>query len=367
MRSSRRSHRPPSRCRRAVPARVRRAVVFLCLAVSGCGIGTPLEEWTLGLEEDLVIGAEPVTPQTGFYHPAALGFDHQGRVFVLDSGNHRVQVFGASGDYVRTIGGPGDGPGELRDPQGMFVHADGRVWIADTPNRRIQPYAADGRPLTPVALDFAPLDVIVAPDRLFVLRMPQASLVYGPDPAPLIGVVDHRGNTSGGFVEATPSPVGILYMLQNMLSMAPGPDGGVAVSSTHFDSIVRVYRQGGQLSQEIDVLYKAGAWAPLGRRPAEINDVSIGRIARTTTDLAWDSRRQLFWVLAGYVDQTPEGDWIIGREAHRYGADGRYRGSVMLPHRATALAVGPDGRLWTIDIDGAAHAFRVTDPDVAPS
>jgi len=114
------------------------------------------------------------------------------------------------------------------------------------------------------------------------------------------------------------------------------------------------------------VLYKAGAWAPLGRRPAQINDASIESVARTSGDLVWDQKRGLFWVLAGYVDRTPEGEWVVGREVYRYDAVGNYRGSVMLPQAATSIGAGPDGRFWSIDADGVVRAFRLTDPDMEP-
>lgn len=343
------------------------ALLLAVLSVTGCGGPPGLEEWTLELTEELTIGAEPVTLQTAFYRPAALGFDFEGNLFVLDSGNHRVQVFSPDGAFVRTMGEPGEGPGQLADPQGMFVHPDGRVWIADTRNRRLQRFSATGEMLPGISLDFFPIDVIAAPDRIFVLRMPQANLVYGPDPSTLVRVLDSAGVETGGFGAPVAAEIGILYMLENMARIAPSVGGGVALGNTHFASAIKVFDSGGSLETEIPVLYKAGAWAPLGRRPALINDESLERIARTVTDLAWDERRRLFWVLAGYVDRTPEGAWIIARELYRYDADGTYRGTAMLPHRAAAAEVGPDGRLWTIDIEGVVHRFRVSDPDMAPS
>ncbi len=368
MLSRRRESRRPARSRRPVVlAALGAPILSLLMGGAACGGAAPLEEWTLDLEADLAIGTEPVTLQTAFYRPSDLGFDHQGNIFVLDGGNDRIQVFDSSGGYVRTIGEPGIGPGQLGEPQGMFVHPDGRVWVADTRNRRIQPFAIDGSAEQAISLEFFPLDLVVTADRLFVQRMPQASMAYGPDPSPLIAVLDRSGNMAGGFVEAVEAPVGLLYMLENMLALAPGPEGGISVTNTHFASRIRSYRAGGGLVREIPVLYKAGAWAPLGRRPAEINDASLELLARTSSDLAWDDRRRLFWVLAGYVDRTPEGEWIIGREVYRYDPDGNYRGSLMLPDPAVSIATSPDGRFWTVDAEGIVQAFRVTDPDTRPA
>ena len=97
------------------------------------------------------------------------------------------------------------------------------------------------------------------------------------------------------------------------------------------------------------------------------DDASLELLARTSSDLAWDDRRRLFWVLAGYVDRTPEGEWIIGREVYRYDPDGNYRGSLMLPDPAVSIATSPDGRFWTVDAEGIVQAFRVTDPDTRPA
>ena len=313
------------------------------------------------------LGAEPVTPETAFYRPAGLGFDARGNVYVLDSGNHRVQVFDPDGELIRSFGEPGQGPGQLNEPQGMQVEADGAVWLADTGNRRIQPFDPNGEALDPIGLEYFPYDLRVAGERIFVQRMPQSDLFAGPDPSPLIQILDRSAVPLGAAVPPTPSDKGILYMLENVVSLAHTADGGFAVATTHFSSLIRTFDREGRPRGEIPVLYKTEAWAPLGRRPAEINDASLEFIARTATDLAWDPRRELLLVLAGYVDRTTEGEWITGREVYRYAVDGSYHGTVILPHSAMRIAADPDGRLWTLDVDGVARAFRITDPDRDPN
>jgi len=66
---------------------------------------------------------------------------------VLDRQTPEVRVFGPDGAHLRTIGSSGQGPGELRQPDGgLAVLADGRVLVRDPGNARIQVYAPDGTP-----------------------------------------------------------------------------------------------------------------------------------------------------------------------------------------------------------------------------
>jgi hypothetical protein len=297
--------------------------------------------------------------------PAALGFDFRGRLFVLDSGNHRIQVFDSQGEFEKSLGSYGRAPGELTSPMGMWVYPDGSLIVADARNQRLQPFGASGAPLEPIHLDFPPLDVVGTKDRLFVLRLAQASMIMGPDTRGLVHVLDRSsGAPVATFVDATEARAGILYLLRNSYSLAPGPAGGLALGNIHFASRIRLFSASGSPRREIPVLYKAGVWAPLGHEPGSLNDRTLDTIARTASDLAWDPTRGVYWVLSGYSDRDPDGEWIIGHELYRYDPDGSYRGSAMLPFRGTIVAVSPDGRVWITDMDGVVHAFVVRDPDM---
>lgn len=74
--------------------------------------------------------------------PHRLAVDAQGRLYVSDSGNNRIQVFDASGAYLTTIGGSwGTRSGQLRGPFGVAVDTDGNVYVTDRNNHRIQKFA----------------------------------------------------------------------------------------------------------------------------------------------------------------------------------------------------------------------------------
>ena len=59
--------------------------------------------------------------------------------FVLDSLNHRIQVFGQGGDWLYTFGGLGSGPDEFVGPSGLSIdNENSLLFVADKGNKRIQ-------------------------------------------------------------------------------------------------------------------------------------------------------------------------------------------------------------------------------------
>jgi len=105
----------------------------------------PMEERTERIElvEDLVIGERDNDPNYIFYNPAAVAVDSDRQIFVLDAGNHRVQVFDWEGRYLRTLGTEGHGPGELAGPTGIAVAGDHLI-IGDIEHQRYSVWALGG-------------------------------------------------------------------------------------------------------------------------------------------------------------------------------------------------------------------------------
>jgi hypothetical protein len=66
-----------------------------------------------------------------------------GRIAVLDAQAQEVRIFGADGTYDRTFAGIGDGPGELRDANGMLAGSDGLLRVHDPRSRRLSFFDPD--------------------------------------------------------------------------------------------------------------------------------------------------------------------------------------------------------------------------------
>ena len=344
--------------RRLLP---RLGLVFVAILGPACSPAVPAE-WTLQVEQ---IGSVGVDPVTALYRPAALAFDTAGRLHILDAGNNRVQIFDPEGQFVASRGQSGQGPGDLEAPEDMWVAPDGEIVMADAGNRRIARFGPSGEPLAETLLEFVPIGVVGNADRIFVLRLPRASMVFGPEDDPLVQALDRDGNVLEAFVAPEEQSVGILYFLVNTHRIATDPEGGFVLSDIHVHGRVRRFDRTGFQLEGFGLLYKADALAPLGHLPGMISDDSLARVARTSLDVRWDPAQNLFWVLAGYVDRLADGTWIQGNEIYRYTRDGEYRGTVPLPRQARRIAPAPDGTLWILDTEGVAYRYRLRDPDAA--
>ncbi len=72
-----------------------------------------------------------------FFMPTDIAFDSQGNIYILDSGNHRIQKFSPDGKFLTTIGQQGQGPGEFQYPQSLSIDSEGYLYISDMGNRKI--------------------------------------------------------------------------------------------------------------------------------------------------------------------------------------------------------------------------------------
>lgn len=96
------------------------------------------------LEDVYSVGAMEGADWELFGERVEVAFDAAGNLYVFDASNTRVVVFDGDGEYVRQIGKPGEGPGEIRSATGFVVLPDGSVVIADMGHRSFLIYGPDG-------------------------------------------------------------------------------------------------------------------------------------------------------------------------------------------------------------------------------
>jgi sugar lactone lactonase YvrE len=96
--------------------------------------------------DETLLNAEAGNEDGAFLFPLAVDRSTDGRLYILDAGNARVQVFDADGQYLTQWGETGSGMGQFdfgintveKVAGGIAVDDDGFIYVADVGNRRIQ-------------------------------------------------------------------------------------------------------------------------------------------------------------------------------------------------------------------------------------
>ncbi|MGN6815148.1 MAG: hypothetical protein ACTHK3_03570 [Solirubrobacterales bacterium] len=75
-----------------------------------------------------------------FIRPSGVAVDSSGNVWVVDTGNGRVEKFNSKGEFLCKFGSGGTGTGQFSWWEGAGIAADasGDVWVADSQNARLQ-------------------------------------------------------------------------------------------------------------------------------------------------------------------------------------------------------------------------------------
>ena len=91
----------------------------------------------LALLEELAVGGGG-NPDESLSQVSTFVVGDDGGIFALDFKEQKIKVFDKAGKFVRQIGKPGQGPGELGMASGIQLLADGTLVVEDATNRRLE-------------------------------------------------------------------------------------------------------------------------------------------------------------------------------------------------------------------------------------
>lgn len=88
-----------------------------------------------------------------FYTLRGMARLSDGSVAVIDRRDQRVRIFSETGEFTRSMGGRGEGPGEFRNPWFLWVLPGDTLWVGDYRPQRFNVFTSDGEFIRLVTLD----------------------------------------------------------------------------------------------------------------------------------------------------------------------------------------------------------------------
>ena len=183
-----------------------------------------------------------------FYMPLDMALDKEGNLYVLDTGNHRIQKFSPEGEYLATIGRQGQGPGEFHFPTSLDIDGDGNLIVCAPYSKKIQFIDPSGEELKSLVVteDFSRYVRTLGKDRF--LTAASRSSFFSDDknktPDPLIQVMDRQGKVLETFGKPKDFKNALLSSSGNSIEFFVGPNGSIYVSFQNQNRIEKYSPQG---------------------------------------------------------------------------------------------------------------------------
>ena len=210
-------------------------------------------------------GLDEADENRRFFNAIDAAMDGQGNIYVLDSGNFRVQVFDSAGVYKRTIGRQGQGPGELQNGFSLDIAGNGDVYVLDRVKRSVERFDSQGMFISSARLPrdysylrlagpesfYAPLIDVVFP-RYVGLMIRASSGRRAADGLNCVASVSLAGETTKEFGPGLPEEDGLTFGSQiNANVFEVDPDGDLYIAFKHQNRIDK-YSPDGRLLLTID-------------------------------------------------------------------------------------------------------------------
>jgi hypothetical protein len=238
-----------------------------------------------------------------FHKPKAIASDRKGNLYVLDSGNFRVQVFDGHRKFLRSFGRKGQGPGDLGRPECLDVDAAGNVYVGDPGNGRIAIFDPAGKWLRAILIPSANIGFRVMNNGDILLRNPNLENGNGfkKGHVPLIRILDGGGKLKreigqGFYFTEFPEATG-----GNRALMTKDEDDNAYLAFLFQNRICKY-------SPEGDPIYSADRALPKDRKTKSSLGVELYYTINDALDVDSQGRA---WVVT-YTRMWGKGDPIIG-------------------------------------------------------
>jgi hypothetical protein len=95
-------------------------------------------------EEDLTIGVKEGDENYMFGNQVFVNSDDGGNIYVTDRDRRIVKKYDSDGNFLQSIGRPGQGPGEFQDMSVVRFNSDGNIYLNDLKTQRLSFFSEEG-------------------------------------------------------------------------------------------------------------------------------------------------------------------------------------------------------------------------------
>jgi sugar lactone lactonase YvrE len=255
-----------------------------------------------------------------FHIPSDIARDDQGNIYILDSGNHRIQKFDSEGNYLATIGNRGQGPGELYFPLSLEVDSKGYLYISDPQNQRVQILKPDGTEYKTLSFHETPAGTTrLLSSRDMVMGKGGIVFAFGPGgaesqkPKKLMKLLDPDGNILKEFGESVTYKDMFVNRTGNNFSLAVDRDDNIYIAF-EFQNRIEKFSPQGELLWRAD--RKLSYSTDLSKAKADIQrsggnvQVRAPQMNRSSMGIAVDDKGRI-WVVT-FNRQLKEEEQVQG-------------------------------------------------------
>ncbi len=114
-----------------------------------------------------------------FHGPQGIAFDRKGYLYIVDSGNNRIQKFSPQAKFVHSFGRSGNYEGELKNPTDVAIFKN-QIFVTDTGNNRIAIFDESGNFISNLKISGmkSPRGIFIQGQKIFISDEKAGLLIY---------------------------------------------------------------------------------------------------------------------------------------------------------------------------------------------